>query len=66
MKKVKKVYGYFNNHFHGSAVLNSLEMLMKLSRSNAKQEEVLGEFQARKSGEKAIGKLSDESQMRLS
>lgn len=40
-KKVKKVYGYFNNHFHGSAVLNSLEMLEKLSMINKKQKETL-------------------------
>ena len=48
-EKVKKVYGYFNNHFHGSAVLNSLEMLMKLGLSNAKQEEV-----SRRDGEKKV------------
>ncbi len=40
-KKVKKVYGYFNNHFHGSAVLNSLEMLTKLAIANEKQKETL-------------------------
>jgi len=40
-KKVKRVYGYFNNHFHGSAVLNSLEMLTKLGIANKKQTETL-------------------------
>ena len=60
------MYGYFNNHFHGSAVLNSLEMLTKLGISNAKQEDVLGEMERKKSSEQTDGKLSDESQMRLS
>ncbi|HXQ91653.1 MAG TPA: DUF72 domain-containing protein [Nitrososphaerales archaeon] len=64
--QVKKVYGYFNNHFHGSAVLNSLEMLMKLGRANSKQEEILGEIERKKSGEQADEKFSDETQMRFS
>jgi len=64
--QVKKVYGYFNNHFHGSAVLNSLEMLMKLGRANSKQEEILGEIERKKSREQADEKFSDETQMRFS
>jgi uncharacterized protein YecE (DUF72 family) len=48
--KVKKVYGYFNNHFHGSAVLNSIEMLMKLGLANEKQKETLDYILNVKSG----------------
>jgi uncharacterized protein YecE (DUF72 family) len=40
-KEVKRVYGYFNNHFHGSAVSNSLEMLTKLEIANKNQKETL-------------------------
>jgi len=47
-REVKKVYGYFNNHFHGSAVLNSLEMLSKLGLANAKQKETLDQMLMRK------------------
>jgi uncharacterized protein YecE (DUF72 family) len=64
--QVKKVYGYFNNHFHGSAVLNSLEMLVKLGRANSKQEEVLGEIERKKSRELVDGKFSGETQTRFS
>jgi uncharacterized protein YecE (DUF72 family) len=47
--QVRKVYGYFNNHFHGSAVLNSLEMLMKLGLANDKQRETLDQMLIKKS-----------------
>jgi uncharacterized protein YecE (DUF72 family) len=43
-KEVKRVYGYFNNHFHGSAVLNSLEMLMKLGIATGEQKETLDQM----------------------
>jgi len=36
---VKKTYGYFNNHFHGFAVENSLKMMEKLGVSNLQQQE---------------------------
>ena len=32
--KVKKVYGYFNNHFHGYAPENCLQLIEKLGLSN--------------------------------
>jgi uncharacterized protein YecE (DUF72 family) len=40
-QKTKKVYGYFNNHFHGYAVENSLEFLKNLGIATEKQKDVL-------------------------
>lgn len=37
--RVKKTFGYFNNHFKGFAVENSLRMMEKLGTANARQEE---------------------------
>ncbi|QQG48015.1 MAG: DUF72 domain-containing protein [archaeon] len=37
--RVKKTFGYFNNHFHGFAVENSVKMMGKLGVSNPRQEE---------------------------
>lgn len=39
--KVKKVYGYFNNHFHGNAVENGLEFSKKIGIATKVQEEKL-------------------------
>ena len=36
-EKVKKVYGYFNNHYHGYAVENCLELLEMLAPLTAEQ-----------------------------
>jgi uncharacterized protein YecE (DUF72 family) len=58
--EVKRVYGYFNNHFHGSAVINSLEMLQKLGISTSSQKETLDRILSRKtqkSEEEAQAKL---------
>ena len=41
MAKTKKTYGYWNNHFHGFAIENGLELLKKLEMASDKQEEVL-------------------------
>ncbi|MDG6994973.1 MAG: hypothetical protein JRN52_03535 [Nitrososphaerota archaeon] len=45
MKKVsagvKKVYGYFNNHFHGYAVENSLELLEAAGLASELQRDAL-------------------------
>jgi len=59
-RKVKKVYGYFNNHFHGSAVFNSLEMLEKLDLANETQKETLDLMIKVRTGE-----LLPESQAKL-
>ena len=40
MNKTKKVYGYFNNHFHGFAVENSLKMLQMVGRATPQQGEI--------------------------
>ncbi|MDE1858577.1 MAG: DUF72 domain-containing protein [Thaumarchaeota archaeon] len=37
--RVKKTYGYFNNHFHGFAVENSLKVMEKLGTSTPSQDE---------------------------
>jgi len=37
--RVKKTFGYFNNHFGGFAVENSLKMMEKLGISNLQQQE---------------------------
>ena len=39
-KRVKRVYGYFNNHFHGFAVENSLKLLQMLGEASTEQLEV--------------------------
>ncbi len=39
-KKTKKVYGYFNNHFHGFAIENALKMLEKVGSASPQREEV--------------------------
>jgi uncharacterized protein YecE (DUF72 family) len=36
-KKVKKVYGYFNNHFHGYAPENCLQLIERLGLLTEKQ-----------------------------
>jgi uncharacterized protein YecE (DUF72 family) len=41
MKAPKKIYGYFNNHFHGYAVENSIEFLEKLGLATQRQSEIL-------------------------
>ena len=38
-EKVRKVYGYFNNHFHGYAVENCLQILEMLRGLTARQEQ---------------------------
>ena len=49
---VKRVYGYFNNHFHGNAVINSLEFMEKLGVASARQEEVLNGIRTKKEEKK--------------
>jgi uncharacterized protein YecE (DUF72 family) len=39
VSRTKKTYGYFNNHFHGFAVENSLKMMGMLGVSNGRQDE---------------------------
>ena len=39
-KKVKQVYGYFNNHYHGHAPENCLQLLEKLGLLSANQRKV--------------------------
>jgi uncharacterized protein YecE (DUF72 family) len=38
--KVKKVYGYFNNHFHGYAPENCLQLLEKLGLLTSEQKQI--------------------------
>ncbi|HUK75752.1 MAG TPA: DUF72 domain-containing protein [Nitrososphaerales archaeon] len=41
--KTKKVYGYFNNHFHGYAVENSLKMMELLGSASSEQRKLLAQ-----------------------
>ena len=41
--KTKKVYGYFNNHFRGYAVENSLKMMELLGLADAEQRKLLAQ-----------------------
>lgn len=45
--KTKKVYGYFNNHFHGFAVENSLKMMELLGSAGKEQRELLARVKRR-------------------
>lgn len=40
--QVKKTYGYFNNHFRGFAVENSLKMMQMVGASNPQRDEARG------------------------
>lgn len=64
MSKTKKVYGYFNNHFHGFAVENSLKMLRMVGESTGQQDEI-GERATRfiESGGTSRGKETGERSM---
>lgn len=42
--KVKKVYGYFNNHFHAYAVENCVQMLEMLGKATEKQVRIKNEI----------------------
>jgi len=53
--KTRKVYGYFNNHFHGFAVENSLEMLGLLGTATKEQESLLESVRARLAGKEEAG-----------
>jgi uncharacterized protein YecE (DUF72 family) len=45
--KTKKVYGYFNNHFGGYAVENSLKMMELLGSASAEQRKMLDQVSRR-------------------
>ncbi len=60
--KVKKTYGYFNNHFRGYAIENALQMLSKLGVATAEQRELqkavsrrIDERLKREKSEKTVG-----------
>jgi uncharacterized protein YecE (DUF72 family) len=40
-KKTKKAYGYFNNHFHGFAIENTLKTLEMTGQASAEQRQIL-------------------------
>lgn len=40
-KKVKKTYGYFNNHYNANAVKNAIEVLQMMNSSTDEQENIL-------------------------
>ena len=45
--RTKKVYGYFNNHFHGYAVENGLKMMELLGSADAPQRKLLAQVTKR-------------------
>lgn len=47
LKSAKKVYGYFNNHFHGYAIENGLEFMGMMGISNTDQRSMLSEVKSR-------------------
>ena len=46
-RTTKKVYGYFNNHFHGFAVENSLQMMEELGSASRQQVALLAQVSKR-------------------
>jgi len=48
--KVKRVYGYFNNHFHGYAPENALQLIEKLGLLTKRQERAMGKTSGRQKG----------------
>jgi len=58
-RNVKRVYGYFNNHFHGNAVLNSLEFMEKLGVASEKQEKKLEDMKEWKKEKREQTSLSE-------
>jgi uncharacterized protein YecE (DUF72 family) len=49
-KKVKKIFGYFNNHFHGYAPENALQLIERLGLLTEKQKRAMEKY-----SEKQIG-----------
>ncbi len=49
-RKVKKIFGYFNNHFHGYAPENALQLIERIGLLTDKQKKALEKF-----SEKQIG-----------
>ncbi|MGI0083877.1 MAG: DUF72 domain-containing protein [Nitrososphaerales archaeon] len=47
LKSMKKIYGYFNNHFHGYAIENGLEFMGMLEISNTDQQSMLSQVKRR-------------------
>ncbi len=45
--KTRKVYGYFNNHFHGYAIENTLQMMDILGSSDAEHRKLLASVSAK-------------------
>src|SRR5215470_13756232 len=58
--RVKKTFGYFNNHFRGFAVENSLKMMGMLGVSNPERESTLAKATMYLDSD---GKKSDEGNM---
>jgi len=54
LSKAELVYGYFNNHFHGYAVSNCLQMLKLMGRLTSRQAEVLSKVEGFFAGRRAV------------
>ncbi len=67
LKSVKKVYGYFNNHFHGYAIENGLEFMEMMGISTAARQSMLSHVKSRIDGARTGHKpgLGEEEQRTL-
>ncbi|MEM4700239.1 MAG: DUF72 domain-containing protein [Candidatus Nezhaarchaeales archaeon] len=54
LSKVEALYGYFNNHFHGYAVTNCLQMLKLMGRLTARQAQLLSKAEGFLAGRRAV------------
>lgn len=54
LSKVEVLYGYFNNHFHGYAVTNCLQMLKLMGMLTARQAEALNRAEGFLAGRRAV------------
>lgn len=54
LSKAEVVYGYFNNHFHGYAVSNCLQMLKLMGRLTSRQVEALSRVEGFFAGRRAV------------
>ncbi len=54
LSRVEVAYGYFNNHFHGYAVSNCLQMLKLMGRLTTRQAEALSKVEGFFAGRRAV------------
>ncbi len=65
MKGTQKIYGYFNNHFHGYAIENGLEFLEKLNLATKEQQETLSSVRDFIEGRRPAKEMPEKGKSRL-